>query len=77
MTVEGAEQVRATGVGCDTARRVVAAWASDEACSTPTGESRYSCSVDGYRCLGAMSEHRIAVSCARQGSSVSFLARRG
>jgi len=73
----GVEQVRVTGVGCDAGRGVVAAWAAAGACSSPPGESRYSCSVGGYRCLGAATARGIAVSCSRPGSSVSFLAGRG
>ena len=76
-TVKGTETLRVTGIGCDTGRGVVAAWAGDEACSSPAGESRYSCSVGEYRCLGAATAQGIAVSCSRPGSSISFLAGRG
>jgi hypothetical protein len=31
---------------------------------------------DEYRCLGAATERGIAVSCARPGSSVAFIAQR-
>jgi hypothetical protein len=77
-TVAGTEQLRVTGTGCDVGRGVVAEWADKPACSGPAGASRFSCAVhDEYRCLGAASERGVAVSCARPGSSVAFLARRG
>jgi hypothetical protein len=77
-TVAGTGQARVTGVGCDAGRGVVATWAGKPSCSSPAGESRFSCSVRrGYRCLGATVEGGIAVSCSRPGSSVSFLAKRG
>jgi hypothetical protein len=76
--VAGAEELRVTGVGCDVGLRLVAAWAGKPSCSAPAGESRFSCSVEGgYRCLGAGAERGIAVSCARAGASVSFIAKRG
>jgi hypothetical protein len=77
-TVAGTGAVRVTGVGCDVGRALVAAWAGKPSCSSPAGESRFSCSVyRGYRCLGAAVEGGIAVSCSRPGSSVAFIARRG
>ena len=74
-TVAGTEGLRVTGVGCDVGRGVVAGWAKAPGCSSPAGESRFSCTVGEYRCLGAASERGVAVSCARPGSSVAFLAR--
>lgn len=77
-TVAGTGQLRVTGIGCDVGRGVVAVWANKPACSSPADASRFSCSVyDGYRCLGAATERGIAVSCARPGSSVAFVAKRG
>jgi len=77
-TVAGTDAVRVTGVGCDVGRGLVAAWAGKPSCSSPAGESRFSCSVyRGYRCLGAAVDGGIAVSCSRPGSSVAFTARRG
>ena len=77
-TVAGTEQLRVTGAGCDVGRGVAAEWANRPACSGPAGASRFSCTVHGdYRCLGAAGERGIAVSCARPGSSVAFLAQRG
>ncbi len=77
-TVAGTGDVRVTGIGCDGGRGVVARWASEPSCSAPAGASRFACTVHGgYRCLGAGAERGIAVSCARPGSSVSFVAKRG
>lgn len=74
-TVSGTEGLRVTGVGCDVGRGVVAVWAHSSSCSAST--SRPSCSVyRGYRCIGARTDAGLAVSCARGGSSVSFVARR-
>jgi hypothetical protein len=74
--VPGAEELRVTGIGCDVASQVVAAWVAKPSCSAPASGSRFSCSVDDdYRCLGAKAERGIAVSCARPGASVSFIAK--
>jgi hypothetical protein len=77
-TVAGTSGLRVTGVGCAVGRGVVAVWSNKRACSTPSGASRYSCTVnDGYRCLGADTDRGIAVSCAQKGLSISFVAKRG
>jgi len=50
----------------------------EPACAPFGGASRSSCSVyGGYRCLGAVTDRGVAVSCARTGSSVAFVAKRG
>jgi hypothetical protein len=75
-TVAGTGELRVTGIGCDVGRGVVAAWANEPSCSTADGASRFSCSVyEDYRCLGATTEHGIAVSCTRSGASASFVAQ--
>jgi hypothetical protein len=74
-TVAGTSQLQASGVGCAIGRGIVAAWANDASCAAAT--SRPSCTVyDGYRCIGARTDAGIAVSCARPGRSVSFVAKR-
>ncbi len=76
--VAGAGQLRVTGIGCDVGRGIVATWVNKPACSRPEGASRYSCTVDrGYRCQGAATQRGIAVSCARRGRSLAFIAKRG
>lgn len=76
-TVAGSEGLRVTGIGCDVGRGVVAGWSKQAACA-PRGEaSRASCEVDDeYRCLAAVVDERVAVSCSRQGGSLAFLAER-
>jgi hypothetical protein len=68
--------LRVSGVACTTGREVAAGWSATNACSTPAGASRTSCTVGGYRCLGTVTEHGLAVSCARPGRSISFVAKR-
>jgi hypothetical protein len=67
---------RVTGASCATGRQVVAGWTSKKACATRAGDSRTSCSVGGYRCLATATERGLAVSCARPGRSISFVAKR-
>ena len=69
--------LRATGVGCGAARRVMFAWADAGArCRPEPGGSRSSCPIRGYRCLavavGTGSGGGTAVDCAAQGRSISF-----
>lgn len=73
-SLSGTEQLRVTGTGCDIGRRVVATWARESTCASQIEASRFACSVrGGYRCLGVATDRGIAISCARSGSSVSFL----
>jgi hypothetical protein len=74
-TVAGTSQLRVTGVGCPVARGIVAHWAKSDACAAHT--SRPACTVSrGYRCISARTDAGLAVSCARSGSSISFIAKR-
>jgi hypothetical protein len=72
----GVTALRATGVSCATAVQVAAGWAASPGCTPADGATRTSCDVGRYRCLGLHADRGIAVSCARVGHSVSFLARR-
>jgi hypothetical protein len=77
-SLAGTSELRVTGVGCDVGREVVATWTKKSACAPAGDASRVSCSVhDAYRCLGAATGRGLAVSCARPGSSVAFIAMRG
>jgi len=77
-TVTGTSELRVTGVDCDVGREVISAWADKPACNPAGDASRVSCSIyDGYRCLGATTDRGLAVSCARTGGSVAFIATRG
>jgi len=68
------EDLRVTGVDCDAGRQVAVGWTHGATCASPEGGSRFACSVRGYRCLGTTTEHGIAVSCARSGRSIAFVA---
>lgn len=75
--VAGISRLRVTEVDCPTGQDVVFGWDEKGSCRAPAGASRVSCNVGGYRCLGAATESGLAVSCARPGHSVSFVAKRG
>jgi hypothetical protein len=78
VAAAGIAQVRVTGIGCAAARSVATAWTDERGCFQPRGASRYSCAVrGGYRCIGATTERGIAVSCARPGRSLAFVAKGG
>jgi hypothetical protein len=68
--------LRVTGVDCGAGQAVAAAWSGNASCASPAGSSRFACSVRGYRCLGAATERGVAVSCARRGRSIAFVAKR-
>lgn len=72
----GIGALRVAGVGCATGRGVVASWSEKPECAPAAGASRVSCGVGGYRCLGAVTDRGIAVSCARHARSISFVAKR-
>jgi hypothetical protein len=71
-----ATALRATGIACDQARQVMFAWQRSPTCAA-AGASRSSCTAGGYRCLGAITDRGVAVSCAAKGRSISFTAKRG
>ncbi len=72
-----ASALRATGIACGEARQVMFGWQRSHNCSAAAGASRNSCTIRGYRCLGATTDRGIAVSCATAGRSISFIAKRG
>ncbi len=67
-------QLRATAVDCGTARTMMRQWASSHAC-TLGGGSRSSCSLGRFRCQAVKVDRGAAVSCARPGGDVSFIAK--
>lgn len=73
----GAQALRATGVSCREARRVREGWQRSGGCAPGAGASRDSCTVQGFRCLAAVTDRGTAVSCATKGRSVAFVAGRG
>jgi hypothetical protein len=69
-------EVRVTGISCTKGRAVVAGWGGEPKCFSPSGASRYSCKISQMTCLAASVDAGIAVTCARPGQSLAFVARR-
>jgi hypothetical protein len=67
--------LRATGIECAEAGAVAEAWREAPACASAAARS--SCEIRGYRCLAVAADRGVAVSCARPGRSLSFLAKPG
>jgi hypothetical protein len=71
-----AGSLRATGIACEQARQTMYGWQRKRSCSLPSGASRGSCPIRSYRCEAVRTDRGLAVSCARKGQSVAFLAKR-
>jgi hypothetical protein len=71
-----AESLRATGIPCGQARQAMYGWQRERSCSLPSGASRGSCLTRSYRCQAARTDRGLAVSCARAGQSIAFIAKR-
>jgi hypothetical protein len=65
-------QLRATEVGCATARTTMKQWESSHVCTLGDG-SRSSCSVGGFRCQAVKVEKGASVSCAGPEGDVSWI----
>jgi hypothetical protein len=72
-----AEGLRATAVDCGTADRIMRRWEKHRSCALAEGASRGSCSLGSFRCQTVKTGDGIAVSCARPGGDVSFIAKAG
>jgi hypothetical protein len=75
---ESAEDVaglRATAVDCGTADRIMRRWANHRSCALAEGASRGSCSLGSFRCQTVRADSGVAVSCARPGGDIAFIAR--
>jgi hypothetical protein len=70
-----AESLRATEIPCDQARQVMYGWQREPTCSIEAGASRSSCLTRSYRCQAVRAGRGLAVSCAREGQSIAFLAK--
>lgn len=70
-----AEALRATAVSCEEARGVLFAWQRVPSCAGSPSASHSACTVRSYRCIGSRTERGLAVSCARPGRSIAFVAR--
>jgi hypothetical protein len=68
------EGLRATAVDCGTADRIMRHWAKHRSCALAEGASRGSCDLGAFRCQAVKADRGVAVSCAKPGGDVSFLA---
>jgi hypothetical protein len=76
---EGAAEVeglRATAVDCGTADRIMRRWQNHRSCALAEGASRGSCALGSFRCQAVRTEAGAAVSCARPGGDIAFVATR-
>jgi hypothetical protein len=74
---EGAAEVeglRATAVDCGTADRILRRWQNHRSCALAGDASRGSCSLGSFRCQAVKAEAGTAVSCARPGGDIAFIA---
>jgi hypothetical protein len=71
-----AEGLRAVGVSCDAARKVMYGWQLLGACAPPSAASRTSCTVRSFRCLSGRTDRGVVVGCSRPGKSIAFVAKR-
>jgi hypothetical protein len=69
--------LQATAVSCGDAQEVLLAWQDQDDCAAAPGASHSACTVDDYRCIGAVTSVGLAVSCARPGHAIAFVAKRG
>lgn len=69
----GSAQLRATAVGCATARTTLDDWEGSGACALSSGDSRGSCSLGAFRCQEVKVGQGVSVSCAGPDGDVSFV----
>jgi hypothetical protein len=67
--------LRATAVDCDTAGRIERRWENHRSCALAGGASRGTCDLGSFRCQTVRTDDRIAVSCARPGGDIAFIAK--
>jgi hypothetical protein len=70
-----AEGLRAVGVSCGAARKVMYGWQLLGACAPASAESRTSCTVRSFRCLSGRTDRGVVVGCSRPGESIAFIAK--
>jgi hypothetical protein len=73
----GVVSLQATAVSCEHAEALLLAWQGQDGCAAAPGASHSACTVRGYRCIGAVTSSGLAVSCARPGHAIAFVAKRG
>jgi hypothetical protein len=69
-----ARGLRATAVDCATAERIMRRWQKHRSCALAAGASRGSCSLGSFRCQTVKAGRGVAVSCARPGGDIAFIA---
>ena len=69
------EQLRATAVGCGSAREAMRRWERSHVCTLGKSGSRSSCLLGTFRCQAVRVDRGAAVTCARPGGDVSFVAK--
>ncbi|MBS1845984.1 MAG: hypothetical protein JST53_16330 [Actinobacteria bacterium] len=67
--------LRSTAVDCATAERLERRWEKHRSCALPDGASRGSCALGPFRCQAVRSGNGVAVSCARPGGDIAFIAK--
>jgi hypothetical protein len=68
--------LRIAVASCEEGRRIALRWERASGCQPSAGASRAACSVGRYRCSAVRADRGTAVSCARPGHTVAFIARR-
>jgi hypothetical protein len=68
------EGLRATAVDCGTADRIMRRWQNHRSCALADGASRGSCALGSFRCQTVKVDRGVAVSCARPGGDIAFVA---
>jgi hypothetical protein len=69
------EALRAAAVNCASARAAMRNWGRSRVCALGEGDSRGSCSLGAFRCQAVRTDRGAAVSCARPGGDVAFVAK--
>jgi hypothetical protein len=69
--------LQASAVSCEEAQAVLLAWEGQDGCAAAPGASHSACTVRDYRCIGAVTSVGLAVSCARPGHAIAFVAKPG
>jgi hypothetical protein len=69
------EGLHATAVDCGTADRIMRRWAKHRTCALAGGASRGSCSLGAFQCQAVKADRGVAVSCARPGGDIAFVAK--
>ncbi len=68
-------ELRASGVGCGTARKAMREWSGHHDCALAAKDTRGSCSLGEFRCQAVRTGGAASVSCAHSGGDVTFIAK--